>query len=397
MNSYIEQITQFLDVEQSFGPWLHIVINLILLIAFAISAFYFSRFSLKLILKLFSKTLHPNLDLSIKRHNLINRSARLGSLLSLIATLKILASTNKVSDDFLLLGVELFAVFVFIQITFSILNVISDVYKTLPFAKDVPIKGFIQISKLFISLVVIILITSIFTDKSPVYLLSSLGALTAIIILVFRDTILGFVGGIQIIANRLISVGDWVEIPTYNTDGEVLEIGLNIIKVQNWDKTISSIPTHSVMTSSFKNWKGMSALGSRRIKRAINIDQTSIQALNPNQTAHYLEQHPLLQQADLTLATSNLALYRRYLELWLQQHPKINQSLTLLVRELSPTISGLPVEIYCFSNDNAWRNYEEIQADIINFAILLLKAFELKPFQQATGHDITQAIQQLKS
>ncbi|AWB66519.1 hypothetical protein C2869_08800 [Saccharobesus litoralis] len=391
----MERIEAWYSLYQGLPEFLHLFVNFCLLVMLALFAYYTTKIILRLLAKFLTKATKDSFDASLKRHNVLNKSARLGSLLCLVALLNIITQHPTVGDEFILLGVELFAVFVFIQLAFAGLNVVSDSYRQLEISRDVPINAFVQIIKLLVVLVALVLVISLLTSKSPVYLLSSLGAITAVLLLVFRDTILGFVGGVQIIANRLISVGDWIEVKTFDTDGIVLEIGLNTIKVQNWDKTISSIPTHSVMSNSFKNWKGMERSGGRRIKRPIFIDIQTITALDETLLAELTKKFPELAECDTSLATSNLSLYRRYVELRLKQHPKVKSEFTLLVRELAPTAEGVPVELYCFTNDNAWRNYEEIQADLINYMLVLLPEFGLRGFQRASGADIQTGVSQV--
>lgn len=287
-----------------------------------------------------------------------------------------------------------------VRAIFAIFSSIQAIYDKSRYATRVPINGFIQVAKLLLSVIAILMIVSQLMDRSPTLLLSGLGALTAIIILVFRDTILGFVAGINIVANRTVANGDWIEMPKYNANGTILAVGLTTVKVRNWDKTISTIPTYALMTESLKNWRGMQESGGRRIKRSIYIDIDSI-AFCDTKLLEKLVKLPLfndeMQQLQSALEASanglapenalhvnkmtNIGIFRKYVESYLKQHPRINQDLTLIVRQQPPGPTGLPLEIYCFTNDTNWVNYEGIQSDIFDHCIAILPEFRLKPFQ----------------
>lgn len=283
---------------------------------------------------------------------------------------------------------------------FAVFNSVQAIYDNSRYASRVPIDGFVQVAKLLFLVIAILLIVSQLLDKSPTLLLSGVGALTAIIILVFRDTILGFVSGINIVANRTVTNGDWIEMPKYNADGTVMAVGLTTVKVRNWDKTISTIPTYALMSESIKNWRGMQESGGRRIKRSIHIDIQSIDFCSEEQLSQlgeiallsdYLKEFKAeLQKSDQQIAPdkalyvnkfTNIGVYRKYVENYLKQHPQVNQDMTLIVRQLSPAPTGLPIEIYCFSKDKNWVNYEGIQSDIFDHCIAILPEFRLKPFQ----------------
>ncbi|MBE1299603.1 MAG: mechanosensitive ion channel [Alteromonadaceae bacterium] len=309
-------------------------------------------------------------------------------------------------QDALLVGLQKFAViYLIFTVTWSIsaiFNTLQDVYNETRYAKRVPITGFVQVGKLFVTVIAVLLVIAELLNKSPLILLSGLGAVTAVIILVFRDTILGFVAGINIVANRTVNNGDWIEMPKYGADGTVLAVGLTTVKVRNWDNTISTIPTYALMSDSMKNWRGMEESGGRRIKRAIHIDVNSIkfcsedmlgklaqlELLNDyvtNKRAEIKAQHEALKNQQLADVNqrqlTNVGTYRIYLERYLKSHPMINQNLTLLVRQLAPTEKGLPIELYAFSSDKAWANYEAIQADIFDHALAIMPLFELNAYQ----------------
>lgn len=291
----------------------------------------------------------------------------------------------------------------------SILDAIKDIYQGYEISKSRPIKGYIQVVQLSLFVMGSILIIATMMNRSPWVLLSSLGALMAIIILMFRDSILGFVAGVQLSGNDMVRLGDWIEMPKYRADGNVIDVSLNTIKVQNWDKTITSIPTYAFVSDSFKNWRGMQESGGRRIKRSLFIDMTSIKFCTEEMIERYerieyiseyiyrkreeIENYNYKKLVDTTQMANgrrltNIGTFRAYLQSYLVNHPKINKDMTLLVRQLTPTEHGLPIEIYVFTNDCVWANYEEIQADIFDHILTVVSEFDLLVFQSPTGHDL---------
>jgi miniconductance mechanosensitive channel len=285
----------------------------------------------------------------------------------------------------------------------ALLNTIEDTYNASNLAKKAPIAGFIQVAKLFVVIIAGLLIISNLIDKSPLLLLSGLGAVTAILLLLFRDTILGFVAGIQIAANRMVNTGDWIEMPKYGANGDVLQVGLTTVKVQNFDKTISTIPTYALISEPVKNWRGMDESDGRRIKRALCIDihsidfcdqnmlnefskiryiknyiQTKLEKLQLFHSEQHIDTTDLINSRRLT----NIGTLRAYMQAYLQNHPDINQDMTLMVRQRSPTELGVPLEIYCFCKDKNWVNYEGIQSDIFDHFLAILPAFKLRAYQR---------------
>jgi miniconductance mechanosensitive channel len=289
-------------------------------------------------------------------------------------------------------------------------NALNDIYvETYAEAGNRPIKGYLQVISLFVYVAAGIVVISILADRSPVVFLSGLGALTAVLMLVFRDTILSLVASVQIMSNDMIRIGDWVEMPQANADGDVIDIALHTVKIQNWDKTISTIPTNKFISESFKNWRGMSESGGRRIKRAIYLDMSSIHFLSDEELARlsrfeFLHDYLHAKRGELEVANArdvpgddvvpdqrrltNVGTYRAYVRHYLRNHPKIHQGMTLLVRQGQPGPQGLPLEIYCFSNDTDWGNYEGLQADIFDHLIASLREFGLQAFQEPAGSDL---------
>jgi len=292
----------------------------------------------------------------------------------------------------------------------GLLNALNDIYaETYAEAGKRPIKGYLQVVSIFLYVMAGIVVVSVLADRSPVVFLSGLAGLMAVLMLVFKDTILSLVASVQIMSNDLIRIGDWIEMPQANTDGDVIDIALHTVKIQNWDKTISAIPTHRFISESFKNWRGMSDSGGRRIKRAINLDMNSIQFLSEEDVARlsrfeFLHEYLNTKQKDLEIANAravpgedvvpdprrltNVGTFRAYVRHYLQGHPKIHQDMTLIVRQLQPGPQGLPLEIFCFSSDTNWVNFEGVTSDIFDHLIASLPDFGLRAFQEPSGGDL---------
>ncbi|EJD6418188.1 mechanosensitive ion channel family protein [Citrobacter freundii] len=291
---------------------------------------------------------------------------------------------------------------------FSLLDVILNLSQKLPAASQLPLKGIFQGIKLIAAILVGILMISLLIGQSPAILISGLGAMAAVLMLVFKDPILGLVAGIQLSANDMLKLGDWLEMPKYGADGAVIDIGLTTVKVRNWDNTITTIPTWSLVSDSFKNWSGMSASGGRRIKRSISIDATGIHFLDEDERQRLHKAHllkPYLttrhqeidawnQQLDAPESVlnhrqmTNIGTFRAYLNEYLRHHPRIRKDMTLMVRQLAPDDHGLPIEIYAFTNTVVWLEYESIQADIFDHIFAVVEEFGLRIHQSPTGNDI---------
>jgi len=290
----------------------------------------------------------------------------------------------------------------------ALLNALVDIYRTFEEAHKRPIRGFVQAAKIILYAVVGIIVIATIMGRSPNLLLGGLGAMTAVLMLIFKDSILGLVAGIQLSTNEMLHIGDWIEMPKYGADGDVIDISLTTVKVRNWDKTITTIPTYALISDYFKNWRGMSESGGRRIKRSIHIDTTSIkfctadmlerfkrikhikeyierklEEINEHNTAEGIDESDLVNGRHLT----NIGTFRAYVAAYLRHHPKVHQGMTFLVRHLQPTAEGLPIQIYVFSNDQAWANYEAVQADIFDHILAVVPEFDLRVFQNPTGAD----------
>lgn len=290
----------------------------------------------------------------------------------------------------------------------AFLSAVVDIYDGYDISRNKPIKGYVQVVKIILSAAVGVTVFAAVLGKSPWYFLSGLGAMTAVLIIVFKDSILGLVAGIQLSANDMVGIGDWIEMPKYGADGDVVDVTLNTVKVQNWDKTITTIPAYALISDSFKNWRGMSESGGRRIKRSISIDMDSIRFCTPEMLDRFetfgvisdyiktkraeIEEFNSRLDADTSVVVNrrnltNVGTFRAYIESYMRSHPKIHQSMTFLVRQLPPGEHGLPIEIYVFSNDQDWVNYEGIQSDIFDHLLAVVPMFDLAVFQNPSGSD----------
>ena len=284
----------------------------------------------------------------------------------------------------------------------------NAIYSRTAAARTRPIKGFIQLLQIAVWILGALMIISAVLDRSPVLLLSGVGAMTAILLLVFKDTILSLVASVQLTAQDMVRVGDWIEMPQFGADGDVIDVQLHTVSVQNWDKTITTIPTHRLITNSFKNWRGMSESGGRRIKRALHFDLSSVRFMKKAEVERFKRFTLLKDYIDDKFAAlaeynrnvevdadvnrrhlTNIGTFRAYAWNYLRNHPSIHKNMTLLVRQLPSGPQGLPIEIYCFTNTTAWADYEGIQADIFDHLIAIVPEFGLRLFQEPAGSDVT--------
>jgi len=347
-------------------------------------------------------------DDSVLSRTTLNRLARLAPAMVIYLLVPRALESFDLTISFIKSSVMIYMTIMLMLALDSLLSTAERIYQSFRAAKHVPIKSIIQVLKLIVYFLAAIFVISILLDKTPVYLLSGVGALAAVMMLVFRDSILGFVAGIQLAANHMVSVGDWIEMPKYGADGDVLEVALTTVKVQNWDKTITTIPTYALISESFKNWRGMSESGGRRIKRSVNFDMSSIRFCDEEMLSRYEKIQYIAEYIQKTkdqvetfnrsinvdnasLANgrrmTNIGTFRAYVVAYLRHHPMINQDMTFLVRQLQPTEYGLPIEIYVFSKDQVWANYESIQADIFDHILAVVPEFDLRVYQNPTGAD----------
>ncbi|MCS7012144.1 MAG: mechanosensitive ion channel family protein [Chloroherpetonaceae bacterium] len=301
---------------------------------------------------------------------------------------------------------DFYIIWVAVAVSFSLLNATAALYLSSPKStKEFPIKVIVQVFQIVAVFVGAIFGLAILLNESPLVLLSGLGAITAVLLIIFRDALLGFTAGIQIATNRLVAIGDWIVMPKYDADGTVTEIALTTVRVQNWDNTFTIIPTYALISESFKNWRSVFEMGARRIKRSINIDIHSVKFLDEaamerlskiKYIAEYIEQRrrEAVQEGSAGLVDerriTNLGAFRAYVFNYIKNHPKIHKGMTFNVRHLQPTENGIPIEIWAFTTETSFVDYENVQAEIFNHIIAIVPEFELRIFQRPTGYDMRQ-------
>lgn len=309
-------------------------------------------------------------------------------------------------------GTEIYIAVVVMVVVDSLLAAFLDIYRSFAWSKQVPIKSFLQVIKLVVFLVGGIFVVGRLMNKELGVLFASLGTLTAVLMLVFKDAILGLTAGIQLTTNKMLAIGDWLEMPKYGADGDVLEITLTTVKVQNWDRTITTIPTYALISDAFKNWRGMSESDGRRIKRSLFLDLNTIRfcdepLLKRLSRIQFIQEYIDRKKEELAeynkqskvddsclvngRRMTNVGTFRAYITAYLKRHPMVNQEMTLLVRQLEPTPKGLPIQIYIFSKEKRWVPYEDIQSDIFDHLLAVLPEFDLRVFQSPSGVDVREA------
>ena len=399
----MEKILSLYDSSNIFSNWIFIITGIILsYIGHLVSKKILNSIVTRIIIK--SKN---NWDDILVNVGALDRISLLVPMVIIYSFLPFFPGSIDIYQRIILSG----ALIVVILTIGSLLTGVNQIYKSLEISEKHPIKSYIQILKLVIYVIGGLASVAILMGKSPMVLISGLGAMTAVLLLIFRDTILSFVASLQITSNDLLKVGDWIEAPSFGADGDVIDIALHTVKVQNWDKTFTVIPTHKLIDNSFKNWRGMSQSGGRRIKRSIFLDMTSVKFCSENEISTFkefsvlknyiesknteLNDYNIQQGTNLDFLVNgrrmtNIGTFRAYVEAYLHSHPEIHDEMTLLVRQLKPTNSGIPIEIYCFTNDTDWNNYEGIQADIFDHLLAIIPEFGLRVFQDPSGNDFQQ-------
>jgi len=395
------------------------VMFFIALVSFIINIFA-NRFLLKSIGYIVKKT-HSTWGKSFIKHNVFKRLSHVAPAIVVGALAPMLNIPGWPFSQNLVQILEklalLYIIFVVVSSLNALLDSINEVYIRKPVAKTRPIKSYLQVVKILLAAVALITAIIILTGESPAIFLTGLGAMTAILALTFKDTILSFVASIQLSAYDIVRIGDWIEVPKYGANGDVVDMSLNTIKVQNFDKTIVTIPTYAMMAEGVKNWRGMQHAGGRRIKRAINIDMQSIKFCDDKLLArlreiNYLHDYIEAKTEEITLYNeshkakpdnlangrrmTNIGLFRAYIHRYLMENPKVHSSnFTFLIRQLDPTATGLPLQIYVFANDTNWANYEAIQADIFDHILAVMSEFDLRVFQNVSDHSVVEAVEYL--
>lgn len=396
-----------LPIAAPYAAAISLVVRLALLLGLAALLHFIARRILLRLVERIASATRSNWDDIVVRRRVFHWLAHLVPAIVVQA----LAPTflGDVLEDVIRTAAFLYLAIVVLLTIHAALDAALEIYDGTPLAKRAPLKPMVQVIKaLFIFAAVVIAIATLI-GKSPAVLLSGLGAFTAVLLLVFRDPILGLAAGIQLISNNMVAKGDWISVPKFDADGDVVDVSLMTVSVQNWDKTISTIPTYALLTDTFKNWRGMTESGGRRIKRAVRIDMNSVRFLDDALLERMRKVQFLREYLDAKLEEirswntehavdestpvngrrlTNLGTFRAYLEHYLRRHPMVHDQLTFLVRHLEPDGQGLPIEIYVFSRDQRWAHYEAIQADIFDHVLAVVPLFELRVFQQPTGADV---------
>jgi len=390
-------------------PWLEMLTSLSILILLAVLAnFIAKQVVVGGIRKLVTKMKSANSSI-FAQHSVIRR---ISNIVPAIVIMNGIVTVPHLSDKvvtFVQMGAQ---AFIFLTLALAIsefLSIFNLIYQRNPKSRNKPIKGYLQLIKLLIFIVCGLMILGTFLKKDVFTLLAGFGAMAAVLMLVFQNTILSLVASVQISSYDMVRIGDWIEMPTLNADGDVIDMSLHTITVQNFDKTLTTIPTNKLVTDTFKNWRGMASAGVRRIKRSIYIDQSSVHFMTDKEQQKLKEfllldqylntKHSELESFNQQLSNqasynqrrlTNLGTFRAYVEFYLNQHPGIAQNQSLIIRQLQPTSEGLPLEIYAFTNTTVWKDYEAIQSDIFDHLIAIIPEFGLKVYQAPSGADFKQ-------
>ncbi|MDN5714585.1 MAG: mechanosensitive ion channel family protein [Acinetobacter sp.] len=388
-------------------PWIEMLTGFCILILVAILAYIIAKHVVvRGIRHLITKLKFANHDI-MSQHSVIRRIANIVPAIVIMNGIVTVPHLSAKMVSFVQMAAQ---AFIFLTIALAIgelLNIFNLVYQRNPKSRNKPIKGYLQLIKLIIFIVCGLMILGTFLKKDVFTLLAGFGAMAAVLMLVFQNTILSLVASVQISSYDMVRIGDWIEMPSLNADGDVIDMSLHTITVQNFDKTFTTIPTNKLVTDTFKNWRGMSQAGVRRIKRSLYIDQSSVHFMSEAEQSklkefllldQYLD-HKSTELVEFNQKLSNtspcnqrrltnIGTFRAYVELYLNQHPNISKHQSLIVRQLQPTEKGLPLEIYAFSNQIAWKDYEAIQSDIFDHLIAILPEFGLKIYQAPSGYDM---------
>ncbi|MEN0045090.1 MAG: mechanosensitive ion channel domain-containing protein [Pseudomonadota bacterium] len=401
------ELLPFLEPLAAWHPTLPSFVVLAALLLIAVAAHFIARTIFVRIARALSRRTHTVWDDALIDRGVIGRVVQLLPAMIVYIGLDFVPGLG---DDIATLLRNLTQGYMILVLTSAItraLSVGNTMYARHAAAEHRSIKGFVQLIQLGLWLLAAILVVSVLINRSPLLLLSGFGAMTAIILLVFRDTLLSLVASIQLTAQDMVRIGDWIEMPQFGADGDVIDIQLHTVQVQNWDKTITTIPTYALIGNSFKNWRGMTRAGARRIKRAIYLDVSSIGFLDPEGVDRLHRFKLLRDYLDDKLVEigeagedapvnrrrlTNIGTFRAYVVRYLQQHPGIAQHMTLMARQLQPGPEGLPLEIYCFTNTTAWTDYEGIQSDVFDHLLAIVPEFGLKLYQKPAGTDLTRAL-----
>ncbi len=413
-NEYVVKFTKFLESLGASEDIASIIFQALAYISLLLLSFVAYKLAVillrKLIIPLTART-KSHLDNLLLKNRFFIRIAFLVPASIIYYTLESDLFIHAGLAEFVKKLVTIFFYVITVLIFDSLLSTIDDYYNRFHIAKDHPIGGIIQVLKIIVYILGLLGIIGFLFDKDISSIFIGLGTLSAVLMLIFRDPILGFVGGLQLIFNKMIAIGDWINMPKYGADGNVLEITLTTVKVQNFDKTIVTVPTYSLISGSFQNWRGMEESGGRRIKRAINIDMDSVKFCTKkmldrfkeidvlkeyiNKTEKEIDGFNAAEKINLSVMVNgrrqtNLGVFRAYLKAYLRKRADIHNDMTFLVRHLDPTEKGIPIQIYVFTTTVDWAEYEDIQANIFDHVLAIVPEFELRVFQFPSSVDVLQ-------
>ena len=397
------------EIVELLPPWVVSLAGVVLLALFAVVADLVAKRQLVRVVHGISRRSKHTWDDALIQYGVFGRFAQVLPALVFYFGLRLVPGLG---DGVVVVGENLALSYGLLMLSLAVsalLSSVNAIYEQYPVAAERPIKGFLQVAKIVVFVLTGVLIVATLTERSPVLLLSGLGAMTAVLLLVFKDTILSLVASVQLTSLDMVRVGDWIEMPQCNADGDVVDVSLHTVKIQNWDKTFTTIPTHRLIVDSFKNWRGMNESGGRRIKRELRIDINSARFLTAEEVERFKGFALLKDYIDRKLEDlaaynaavgeetenvnlrrlTNLGTFRAYILSYLKHHPKIHRDMTLIVRQLQPGPTGLPLEIYAFTNITDWSTYEDIQADIFDHLLAVAGEFGLIMYQEPAGRDLS--------
>lgn len=408
LSELLEKLFLNIGLSEAFAVVLKDISLVLLVLIISVIAFYIAKKIFLKALRVVTKRTKSRWDDELFEQRVFHKLAYLVPAYIMQLLLPVVLVNYPDTSSFIEAAIHLYMLIIIMVTISAFLNSVYKIYQHYEISSDIPIKGYIQVAKIILYVVFSILIISILINKNPITLLAGLGAMSAVLMLIFKDVILGFVGGIQLSVNNMVRPGDWISMPKYGADGTVIDMTLTTVKVQNWNKTISTIPTYSLISETFQNWRGMEESGGRRIKRSININTDSVKFCTPEMIKRFkkiqiinkyiidkeveLKEYNSKNNIDETVVVNgrrqtNIGIFREYLKAYLKNHPLINVDMTFLVRQLEPGEMGIPIEIYVFSKVQEWAEYEDIQSDIFDHIFASVGRFDLQIFQNPTGTD----------
>ena len=397
------------NVPENHAGYLSVIITVLVIIAISIAANFITK---KIVLRIICHYIKNNKfrwDNVMMERKVFSRLANIVPAIIIYFFATVFTSAKDAIQRLVMIGIYL----IIMLVIDALLNSADDIYRFYEVSKNKPIKGYLQVVKIIIYIFGSVIIIASLLGQNPIVLLGGLGALSAVLLVIFKDSLLGLVAGVLISTNDMLRIGDWIEMPKYGADGDVVDVTLHTVKVENFDRTITTIPSYALISDSFKNWRGMVQAGGRRIKRSIYIDISSIrlcseEMLERFEKSHYLSEYIRNRRKEIEeynekheiddsqivngRRMTNIGTFRAYIQNYLKNHSKIHQNMIQMVRQLPPGEHGLPLEIYVFTNDIAWINYEAIQADIFDHILAIAPYFELRVFQEPTGYDMREGM-----